>query len=84
MAKSKNNYLVSNPAILGGTPVFAGTRVPVSTIIYLLREGYTVEAIADEYPKIGLSNIIKAINHLIHKLDDPKDASKIYQIQNSA
>ncbi len=35
-----------DPEILGGTPCFAGTRVPVDTLFDYLSGGYTLEAIS--------------------------------------
>lgn len=43
--------------ILNGTPVVAGTRIPVSKIIYLLRDGFTLEAIHNEYPHISVEKL---------------------------
>ncbi|TVQ30903.1 MAG: DUF433 domain-containing protein [Phycisphaeraceae bacterium] len=42
----------SNPEILGGTPCFAGTRVPVETLIDHLRRGYTVDYFLDQFPTV--------------------------------
>ncbi len=38
------NYIISDPEILGGTPVIKGTRVSVGRILFLLKDGYTLEA----------------------------------------
>src|ERR1700688_4165233 len=43
---------VSDPEILGGTPVFRGTRVPVHLIADLLRQGETLAALRKGYPRI--------------------------------
>ena len=43
--------------ILGGTPVISGTRIPISRIIYLLKDGYTVDAIQQEYPQVSLEKL---------------------------
>lgn len=48
-------FITSNPDILSGTPIIAGTRIPVSRIIFLLKDGYTLEAIHQEYPHLGLN-----------------------------
>src|ERR1700730_10308328 len=37
--------VVANPDILGATPVFKGTRIPVHGIAFLLRHGDTLEAL---------------------------------------
>jgi uncharacterized protein (DUF433 family) len=35
--------VVSNPGILGGTPVFRGTRLPVQTLFDYLADGLTLD-----------------------------------------
>lgn len=41
-----------DPDILGGTPCFTGTRVPVRSLFDHLRLGYTVEAFICEFPTV--------------------------------
>ena len=38
--------------ILGGTPVFAGTRVPIAVLFENLADGLSLEQIIDAYPSI--------------------------------
>ena len=40
-------YITSNPDIMGGAPVIAGTRVPIARILYLIKDGLTLEQIQD-------------------------------------
>ena len=42
----------SDPEILGGTPVFVGTRVPVQTLIVYLEKGETIETFLDNFPTV--------------------------------
>ena len=42
----------SDPAILGGTPVFKGTRIPVDLVADMLAQGATAEEILDGYPTL--------------------------------
>jgi len=42
----------SNPEILGGTPVFVGTRVPVQTLVVYLEKGETLEEFLDNFPSV--------------------------------
>jgi uncharacterized protein (DUF433 family) len=55
-------YIISDPSILGGKPVIAGTRIPVEQILHLLKEGFTVEAIQEEYPQLDKKTISGAID----------------------
>jgi len=41
-----------NPEVLGGTPVFRGTRVPVSTLFSYL-EKYSLEEFLDQFPSVS-------------------------------
>ncbi len=52
---SKNITCDAN--ILGGTPVISGTRIPISRIIYLLKVGYPVDAIQQEYPQVSIEKL---------------------------
>jgi len=42
----------SDPEILGGTPVFVGTRVPVQTLVDYLEGGYSVDEFLDNFPSV--------------------------------
>ncbi len=47
----------SDPAVLHGQAVIAGTRVPVSVILDCLAAGMTAEEIVDEYSSVSLAGI---------------------------
>lgn len=68
-------YIVSDPHILGGTPVIAGTRIPVGQIILLLKEGFTIEAIQQEYPQVETKTLAKVVDEAVNLLN--KNAAKI-------
>lgn len=42
-----------HPGILGGTPVFTGTRVPVDSLIQYLRTGSTLGDFLDDFPSVS-------------------------------
>ncbi len=52
--------VVKDPEILGGLPVFAGTRVPVKTLFDSLIAGDTIEEFLEDFPTVSLSQV-KAI-----------------------
>jgi uncharacterized protein (DUF433 family) len=41
-----------NPNILGGTPVFAGTRVPVESLFDYLKRGRTIDYFLEQFPSV--------------------------------
>ena len=49
--------ITTNPNILSGTPVIAGTRIPISRIFYLLSQAYTIQDIRKEYPQLSSQKI---------------------------
>ena len=69
-------YIVSDTEILGGAPVIAGTRIPIARILFLLKEGYTIQAIAKEFPHVSIKMIEGAINEVIRNFSHPNNATK--------
>lgn len=45
-----NRVIAEDPSVMGGTPVFRGTRVPVDTVLAMRRAGSTPEVIKKDYP----------------------------------
>ena len=50
--------LQSSKEILGGTPVFAGTRVPAKTLIDYLEDGKPIRDFLEDFPSVSLSQAI--------------------------
>lgn len=50
--------------ILGGTPVFAGTRVPVQTLFDYLEEGDSLDEFLDDFPAISREHAIKVLKKM--------------------
>jgi uncharacterized protein (DUF433 family) len=51
----------SDPDILGGTPVFVGTRVPLRNLIDYLEHGYSLDEFLDEFPSVSREQAIAAL-----------------------
>jgi uncharacterized protein (DUF433 family) len=47
------DHIHSDPAILGGKPVFKGSRITVELLLKLLAAGWDEERITAEYPNLG-------------------------------
>jgi uncharacterized protein (DUF433 family) len=47
-----DSVIHSDPAILGGTPVFRGTRVPIKNLVDYLAAGDTLEQFLDDFPTV--------------------------------
>lgn len=51
----------SDPDILGGTPVFAGTRVPVKSLYDYLEAGDSLDEFLDSFPSVSREQAIAAL-----------------------
>ncbi|GDX56503.1 hypothetical protein LBMAG30_06660 [Comamonadaceae bacterium] len=49
----KSPRVISDPDILGGTPVFIGTRVPVRMIFEHLEAGDSLEVFLEDFPSVS-------------------------------
>ena len=50
-----------NPDILGGTPVFSGTRVPIRILIEHLEAGDCLDDFLDSYPTVSRDQAIEVL-----------------------
>jgi len=53
--------LHSDPDIMGGTPVFVGTRVPLQNLIDYLEGGESIEDFLDGFPSVKREQVIAVI-----------------------
>ena len=57
----KSPRVISDPEILGGTPVFIGTRVPVRIIFEHLEAGDSLEVFLDDFPSVSRKLAIQVL-----------------------
>jgi len=57
----KVSVVHSDPDILGGTPVFIGTRVPFKTLMDYLDAGDSIEEFLEDFPSVSRDVAIQAI-----------------------
>jgi len=55
------DVIVKDPEILGGTPVFRGTRVPLQTLFDYLEGGETLEEFLEGFPTVSRGMAIAAL-----------------------
>lgn len=53
-----NSVISASPDIMGGTVVFAGTRVPVQTLFDYLKGGESIDSFLDGFPTISREQVI--------------------------
>jgi uncharacterized protein (DUF433 family) len=50
-----------DPDILGGTPVFVGTRVPVRTLLDYLEAGDPLDEFLEDFPSVSREQAVAAL-----------------------
>lgn len=53
------SVIIKDPEILGGMPVFHGTRVPIQNLIDYLATGETIDAFLDDFPTVKREQVIR-------------------------
>jgi len=61
--------VTSNPKILGGIPVISGTRIPAALVFDLLKRGYDLKLIEDEYPSLSTKKLAAFLALMSHSFD---------------
>ncbi len=61
MLFSRFKWIVIDPRICHGKPVFRGTRILVSDVLEMLAEGMSVDEILEEYPQLNREMILEAL-----------------------
>jgi len=62
-----------DPKILSGKPVFKGTRIPISIVLRMLRDGATFQKIIEEYPRLTEEDIKAALDYSVFVVDHPDE-----------
>ncbi len=55
------HLITTSPERLSGTPVFAGTRVPVQTLIEYLEAGDTLDEFLTDFPSVTREHVIAVL-----------------------
>jgi uncharacterized protein (DUF433 family) len=74
----KTDVVNINPEILGGTPVFKGTRVPIETLFDHLESGVTIDVFLDDYPTVTKKQVIQVLE-LVGKLFTADKIKQFYE-----
>ncbi len=73
-AASEQELVISrDPDVMGGTPVFAGTRVPVQALIDEFAAGSTIEEFRQGYPRVTPEQIAA----LLHRIGEILETAQV-------
>lgn len=60
----------SDPEIMGGTPVFVGTRVPLATLLDYLEAGQPLSEFLEDFPTVTREQAVAALEQAKEALID--------------
>ncbi len=55
---SQSAIITSSPDMMSGTPIFAGTRVPVQTLLDYLKAGESIDDFLEGFPTVKREQVI--------------------------
>lgn len=64
----KKSVITSDSSIMGGTPVFRGTRVPVQTLFDYLEAGNSISEFLDGFPTVKERQVVALLETMKEKL----------------
>jgi uncharacterized protein (DUF433 family) len=71
------NIIETSQEVMHGTPVFAGTRVPVKTLFDYLTGGDTLADFLDDFPTVGRDRAVKVLELAGEGLIDAAAAGRV-------
>jgi len=63
------NIVTINPNVLGGTPCFAGTRVPVKSLFDHLEQGYNIDYFLMQFPSVKRDQVMAVLENSRHSAE---------------
>ena len=74
----ESSVVRADPDILGGTPVFVGTRVPVQALIDYIEGDHSLTEFLDDFPTVSREVVIAALDQAkAHLIDDGRAAAQV-------
>ena len=67
----KEQIITSSPDVMGGTPVFAGTRVPAQTLLDYLKAGETIDDFLEGFPTVSREQVIALLEEAEAQIIQP-------------
>ena len=75
----KTDVINIDPEILGGTPVFKGTRVPVESLFDHLESGISIDDFLDDFPTVDKKQVNQVLT-LVGNLFSSAKIKELYEV----
>jgi uncharacterized protein (DUF433 family) len=70
----EKDIVTIDPDILGGTPVFRGTRVPIKYLFDFLEIGDTIDEFLENYPTVKREQVVSLLHSVRDKVIESADS----------
>lgn len=67
--RAADGQVESNPAVLGGRGVFAGTRVPIATLFEYLADGLSLDYFLESFPSVTRQQAVAVLNYGLRQIE---------------
>lgn len=61
--------VTSSKEVMGGTPVFASTRVPIQTLIDFLKAGDSIDDFLDGFPTVSREQVLEFLEEAEQQME---------------
>ena len=72
------DYVTIDQEILGGQPVFKGTRVPIEILFLHLEKGVSLDKFLEDFPTVSKEQAIRILG-IAEKIMTSKNVEKLYE-----
>ncbi|KAA5542871.1 DUF433 domain-containing protein [Adhaeribacter rhizoryzae] len=72
------DYISIDQKILGGQPVFKGTRVPIETLFFHLEKGVSLDEFLEDFPSVSKEQAVSVLG-IAEKIMTSKNIEKLYE-----
>ena len=66
----QSSVIHCDPEILGGTPVFIGTRVPLRALIDYIEGGHALDEVLDDFPTVTREQVVSVLSEAEEALSE--------------
>jgi uncharacterized protein (DUF433 family) len=67
--QAADGIVVSDPGILGGKPVFRGTRLPIETLFVYLADGLSLDYYLETFPSVTREQAVAVLRYGQHQIE---------------
>jgi uncharacterized protein (DUF433 family) len=68
----RGSEITRDPEILGGTPVFKGTRVPIQSMLDYFSGGQSLSEFLEDFPSVAREQVVEVLEEIKAELVEAK------------